>query len=146
MSAEHVRLQLLAQHDRLRKHLERCTRLARLAVYNDFAGAELEAALTSLREEFALHNQAETAAIGELLHGPASWGKLLIDRMFEEHIAEHAAFWELLSGPPAEVAARIDDLADELDAHMAAEERTFLAPATLRDEVLRVRTHAQLEE
>jgi hypothetical protein len=60
--------------------------------------------------------------------------------MLDEHLAEHAAFWELLAGTPAEVAARMDDLADQLDSHMAAEERTFLAPVTLRDDVIRVRT------
>jgi hypothetical protein len=63
--------------------------------------------------------------------------------MFEEHVAEHAAFWVLLSGTRAEVAARIEELADQLDAHMAAEERTFLAPATLRDDVLSARTAAE---
>jgi iron-sulfur cluster repair protein YtfE (RIC family) len=140
MNAEQTRLQLLAQHDRLRAHLETCTRLARFSGGDDLAGSELDEALAALREELAAHNQAEAAIIGELLRGPAPWGKLLVDRMFEEHVAEHAAFWELLSGTRAEVAARIDELADELDAHMAAEERTFLAPGTLREDVLRVRT------
>jgi hypothetical protein len=56
--------------------------------------------------------------------------------MLEEHVAEHAAFWELLSGTQAEVAERIGELAEELDAHMAAEERTFLSPVTLRDDVI----------
>jgi len=140
MNPEQARLQLLAQHDRLRAHLETCTRLARLAGFE----AELDAALASLREALAAHNEAETAIIGELLRGSPSWGKLLIDRMLEEHVAEHAAFWELLSGAPAEVALRIDELADELVAHMAAEERTFLAPGTLREDVIRARTHGPL--
>jgi hypothetical protein len=78
----------------------------------------------------------ETAVIVDLLQGPAAWGSLLIDRMLEEHVAEHAAFWELLSGTQAEVAERIGELAEELDAHMAAEERTFLSPVTLRDDVI----------
>jgi iron-sulfur cluster repair protein YtfE (RIC family) len=143
MTIELKRLQLLAQHDRLRAHLEACTRLAKLAGAGEPADAELDAALASLRDEFAAHNEAETAIIGELLRGPAAWGKLLIDRMFEEHVAEHAAFWELLSGTRAEVAARIEELADELDAHMAAEERTFLAPGTLREDVLRARTRVE---
>jgi iron-sulfur cluster repair protein YtfE (RIC family) len=138
MNPEQVRLQLLAHHTRLRAHLDTCTRLARLA--GPGPDAALDAALALLREAFAAHNEAETAIIGELLHGPASWGKLLIDRMLEEHVAEHATFWELLSGTPAEVASRIDELADELEGHMAAEERTFLAPGTLREDVLRTRT------
>ena len=143
MNAENARRVLIAQHERLREHVQTCTRLAKLYRLGQSTGTELDIALEVLREEFAVHNEAETAVITKLLHGPAAWGSLMIDRMLEEHIAEHAAFWELLSGPRAEVAARIDDLADELDAHMAAEERTFLAPITLRDEVIRVRTREE---
>jgi iron-sulfur cluster repair protein YtfE (RIC family) len=139
MSIEHARLQLLAQHERVRGHLQTCKRLARQAGRDDRAGAELDAALRALREELAAHNEAETAIISDLLRGPSAWGKQLVDRMFEEHVAEHAAFWELLSGTRAEVIARIDELADELDAHMAAEERTVLAPGTLREDVPRAR-------
>ena len=132
MSTEHARLQLLRQHARIRTLVERCVRLSKLAGFDELAGVELDATLTALRDDLSAHNQAETAIIGELLRGPTSWNKQLLDRMFEEHVAEHAAFWELLSGSRAEITARIDELADELDAHMAAEERTFLAPATLR--------------
>lgn len=139
---EHVRLELLAQHDRLRAHLESCARLARLVAHDPTSGDELDVALVALREDLAAHNEAETKIIAELLRGSAPWGKLMIDRMFEEHAGEHAAFWALLSGTRAEVAARIEELADLLDAHMAAEERTFLAPGTLREDVLRARTGA----
>jgi hypothetical protein len=82
----------------------------------------------------------ETAVIAELLQGPAAWSTQMVDRMLEEHVAEHAAFWELLSGTRDEVAERIGELAEELDAHMSAEERTFLSPLTLRDDVIRRRT------
>lgn len=140
MNAEKTRLFLLAQHDQLRAHVQTATRLAKLHRAGHSLGPELDIALEVLREEFAAHNQTETAAVSRLMHGPAAWGSLMIDRMFEEHVAEHAAFWELISGTRSEVAARIDDLADELEAHMAAEERTFLAPMTLRDGVLLART------
>lgn len=140
MNAENTRRFLLAQHDQLRAHVQTATRLAKLHRAGHNPGPELDMALEVLREEFAAHNQTETTAISQLMHGPAAWGSLLIDRMFEEHIAEHAVFWELLSGTRSEVAARIDDLADELEAHMAAEERTFLAPVTLRDDVILART------
>ena len=140
MNAQTIRLLLLAQHERLRERLEACTRLAKLYRLGQHVGPELDLALEALREDFAVHNEVEGTTIRRLLHGPAAWSSLLIDRMLEEHVAEHAAFWELLSGNRAEVVSRIDDLADELDAHMAAEERTFLAPAILRDDVLRVRT------
>ena len=59
--------------------------------------------------------------------------------MLEEHVAEHSAFWDYLKGTRGEVADKISDLAEELDAHMAAEERTFLSPVTLRDDVIQAR-------
>ncbi len=140
MTANEARTTLLAQHEQLRLLLDTCTRLARQQRAGEPVTAELDEALAELRDKFADHNQMETAVIADLLQGPAPWSSLLIDRMLEEHVAEHAAFWELLSGTQAEVAERIGELADELDAHMAAEERTFLSPMTLRDDVIHRRT------
>lgn len=141
MNAEHTRLLLLAQHDRLRDHLRTCTRLAQLYAAGDIQVArDLDLSLEVLRAEFAAHNESESAAVRHLLQGPAQWSALMIDRMLEEHVAEHAAFWDLLSGTRSEVVGKIDDLVEELDAHMAAEERTFLAPVTLREDVIQTRT------
>jgi hypothetical protein len=42
--------------------------------------------------------------------------------------------WSVMNQPAMRIAHQLDDLADELDAHMAAEERTFLA--VLRPDVL----------
>lgn len=143
MNATEARSALLDQHARIRRQLEICTGLAERHRAGQDVGRDLDVAVGRLRDEFSDHNQTETAIIGELLHGPAAWGSLLVDRMLEEHVAEHAAFWELLTGTRAEIASRIDDLAEELDAHMAAEERTFLAPGTLREEVIRSRTRTE---
>ena len=146
MKATEARTTLLAQHEQLRLLLEICTRLAEQQRAGESVTAELDQALAELRDEFADHNQMETAVIAELLQGPAAWGAQMVDRMLEEHVAEHAAFWELLSGTQAEVAERIDELAEQLDAHMAAEERTFLSPMTLRDDVIRRRTRELVSE
>lgn len=140
MNATEARTTLLAQHEQLRLLLETCIRLSRQQRDGDPVAVDLDAALAELRDEFAEHNLMETALIAELLHGPAAWSTLMVDRMLEEHVAEHAAFWELLSGTRAEVAERIEELAEELDAHMSAEERTFLSPMTLREDVIRRRT------
>jgi iron-sulfur cluster repair protein YtfE (RIC family) len=146
MNATEARTTLLAQHDALRQKLEACTGLAKLHRAGQEVTRELDAALGQLRDELAQHNQTETAIIGQLLHGPAAWGSMLVDRMLEEHVAEHAAFWEILSGTHVQIADRIDDLAEELDAHMLAEERTFLSPVTLRDDVIRTRTRKHVSE
>jgi iron-sulfur cluster repair protein YtfE (RIC family) len=144
MNATEARTTLLAQHDAIRQKLEACTGLAKRHRAGHDVTRELDHALGLLREDLAQHNQTETAIIGELLHGPAAWGSLLVDRMFEEHVAEHAAFWAILSGTHTEIAEQIDELAEELDAHMLAEERTFLSPVTLRDDVIRTRTRENL--
>jgi iron-sulfur cluster repair protein YtfE (RIC family) len=144
MNATEARTTLLAQHDAIRQKLEACTGLAKRHRAGNDVNRELDHALEQLREELAQHNQTETSIIGQLLHGPAAWGSLLVDRMFEEHVAEHAAFWTILSGTRGEIAEQIDELAEELDAHMLAEERTFLSPVTLRDDVIRTRTRENL--
>ncbi|HEU4787993.1 MAG TPA: hypothetical protein VFS57_11300 [Gemmatimonadaceae bacterium] len=140
MKAMEARTMLLAQHAALRQQVEVCTRLAKLYREGADVACELDEALAELREQFAEHNQAETEIIAQLLHGPSAWGSLLVDRMLEEHVAEHAAFWDILQGNHDEMASRIDDLAEEIDAHMLAEERTFLSPVTLHDDTIRIRT------
>lgn len=139
MNATEARIRLLAQHERLRQQLQTCSDLARLLRSGEDVAAQLDLALDRLRADFADHNEAETVTIRQLLRRSTTWGALLIERMLEEHVGEHAAFWSLLSGTRGEVVERIDDLAEELDAHMAAEERTFLSPATLRDDVIDAR-------
>jgi hypothetical protein len=42
--------------------------------------------------------------------------------------------WNVMNRPAMQIAHVVDDLAEELDAHMTAEERTFLA--VLRVDVL----------
>ncbi len=139
MNASEARTQLLGQHEELRAILAVCTRYAQLYRSCDVFGGELDEALASLRELFEFHNRTETALVQKFLRGPSAWSSLLVDRMIEEHVAEHAAFGELLSGTRLEVSKRIEELAEELDGHMAAEERTFLSPVTLSEDVIRVR-------
>lgn len=136
MDAGATRMTLLAQHDRLRADLNRCGALARRLRCGEPTQGELDTALTQLRFDFAEHNATESALVGPLLHDSPGWGARLVERMVEEHVAEHTAFWELLAGSAAEIAERMDDLVDELDAHMAAEERTFLSLAVLHPEVI----------
>jgi iron-sulfur cluster repair protein YtfE (RIC family) len=136
MEAEEARTTLIAQHDRIRAHLNGCSMLGRRLRNGEPIQVELDEALAVLRSDFNEHNATESELIRPLLHDSPGWGTVLVDRMLEEHVSEHAAFWELLSGSAEEVAARIDDLVDELDAHMAAEERTFLSPLVLHPDVI----------
>jgi len=103
MNATNARTTLLAQHDQIRRQLEVCTGLAKLHRSGQAVGVRMDAALAELREQLARHNQVETTIIGNLLHGPAAWGSLLVDRMLEEHVVEHVVFWEYLSGTYDEI-------------------------------------------
>jgi iron-sulfur cluster repair protein YtfE (RIC family) len=143
MNAQLARTTLLAQHEQLRDRLADCSALAKQLLEGDPVLGELEVALADLRGALAEHNAFESSMLGPLLGSSLDWGKVLVDRMLEEHIAEHAVFWELLAGTALEVASRMDELVDELDAHMAAEERTFLSPQVLRGDV--IAQHARTE-
>lgn len=127
MDAPHARKILLAQHQTIREELDRCRGLAQRVRGGESSATELELALEQLRDAFSTHNLSESSLIRPLLLGAASWGDQLLERMIEEHLAEHVAMWEVLGRPALVLAVELDDLADELDAHMAAEERTFLA-------------------
>ena len=74
----------------------------------------------------------EEEALGPILARDPAWGPARIARMLEEHAAEHRVLHGLLGAPPLELAARFADIADDLGAHMAAEERTILHPQALR--------------
>ncbi len=134
MDRDAARAKLMSQHDGIRAWLARCSSLAHGFLSGVPIANELDVALTQLRTEFEAHNSTESELVGQLLHGLVGRGPLLLDRMLEEHLAEHAEFWDKLSGTAREVASRIDDLVEELEAHMAAEERTFLSPLVLRCE------------
>jgi iron-sulfur cluster repair protein YtfE (RIC family) len=135
-----VRNRLLAQHERIRADVAECRGFAQRMRDGEPVTADLELALARLRTDFDDHNRTETGLLLPLLlhdsEGRGTRGTRLAERMLEEHAAEHAAFWARLLGPPAAIATRMDELAEELDAHMAAEERTFLSPVLLRDDEL----------
>ncbi|MEO8551964.1 MAG: hypothetical protein ABI678_18435 [Kofleriaceae bacterium] len=127
MDAPHARKLLLAQHAAIRTQLDHCRGIAQRVRHGETAEAELEAALERLRDAFSTHNLSESSLIRPLLIGAASWGDQLLERMIDEHLAEHIAMWEAMGRPALVLATQLDELAEELDAHMSAEERTFLA-------------------
>ena len=140
MNRNTVRNTLLAQHDRIREDVAECRTLAQRLRGGQPVGAEFDLALARLRIDFDEHNRTETGSLLPLLlhasEGRGTRGTLLAERMLEEHAAEHAVFWERLDGPRDLVAAHLEELIEELDAHMAAEERTFLSPVILHDDAI----------
>jgi len=127
MDAAHARKLLLGQHDAIRDQLDLCRGIAQRVRRGESAEVDLEAALDRLRDAFSTHNLSESSLIRPLLIGAAHWGDQLLERMIEEHLGEHIAMWQAMGRPSLVLAVQLDDLAEELEAHMAAEERTFLA-------------------
>jgi iron-sulfur cluster repair protein YtfE (RIC family) len=136
MDRNAVRNTLLAQHERIREDVAACRRLSERFRAGEPVAAELDLALAQLRSDFDEHNRTETSLLLPLLlhasQGRGTRGTQLAERMLEEHAAEHATFWRRIEAPRHDIAVNMDELFEELDAHMAAEERTFLSPLILR--------------
>ena len=128
MQPSEARSVLLDQHRYLRELLARCQAAGRSDPH------ALRAAIDALRVAFAEHNDTEQAWLHPLLQR-ATIGERRIARMVEEHAAEHVVLATLLASAHHATAERIDEIVEELEAHMAAEERTFLSVSVLKDEL-----------
>jgi len=136
MKRSEARTQLLRQHDWLREIMAAAVALGERLLVGEAVREELLRALTELRDALAEHNRDEEAMLENVLRDADAWGPLRVARMFEEHRAEHAAMRDALAGTEIEVAHRFADFSEQLEAHMAAEERTFLSPAVLKDDII----------
>jgi iron-sulfur cluster repair protein YtfE (RIC family) len=138
MNPSEARRVLLAQHAALRKRLELAASIGARLLDGEPVHDSFHEALGGLRDAFTEHNRTEEEMLEPLLRETDAWGPVRIERMLEEHVAEHASVQALLQGPDTELAARMRDVAEELEAHMAAEERTFLSVGVLRDDPVNV--------
>jgi hypothetical protein len=136
MNPSEARQRLLGQHEWLRAMLEQTRVLARRFLAGEPVARALEADLLALREGYAAHNSYELSVLEPMLRDADAYGPVRIARMIEEHGAEHRALEEHVAGTTEEVALHFDDFADLVDAHMAAEERTFLSSQVLRDDIV----------
>jgi hypothetical protein len=128
-----ARARLLEQHERLRDLLGAALALAGRHLSGDAVAVELSATLAELRAAFVAHNELETSLLEPMLLATGTWGPARLERMLEEHAGEHVAFTSFLTRPLDEVAPGMVDFVEEIEAHMAAEERTFLSAAVARE-------------
>lgn len=128
-----ARAMILAQHLELRELLERALVMARRHVAGTAIDRELDELVVSIRDAFAAHNRYESALLTPLLSATGAWGPARIERMVAEHVEEHDVIQAFLARPAHEIVAELGDFVEEIDAHMAAEERTFLSPDVLTD-------------
>lgn len=138
MEPSKARQQLLAEHDELRTLLARAAQIAADILCGVAPPTALHDVLQLCRSSLAAHNASEERLLGPILQHDFAWGQARIDRMFEEHRAEHAEMHAALTGADLKIAPKIADLREMIEAHMAAEERTFLSRKVLRDDVVTV--------
>jgi iron-sulfur cluster repair protein YtfE (RIC family) len=132
LSAASIRAKLLDDHEQLRRLLGAAEELAARQRRQVEPVSELRDALAALRTRLMAHNSSEEALVEPLLAEGDDWAPKRIARMSEEHRAEHAAMVSLLDGDKLRLLAEtLPELAEELRAHMEAEERTFLHPKVL---------------
>lgn len=127
-----ARDQLLAQHQTLRDRMRGTLDLAGRYRAGEPVERALAAAVADLGAAFAAHNDLESSLLEPLLLATGAWGPARLLRMLEEHAGEHTAFTGVLGKPLPEVIVALPELFEDLEAHMAAEERTFLSAAVVR--------------
>jgi hypothetical protein len=136
MNPSETRNQLLQEHSRLRVLVGTAEDAARRLLMGSRDIAPFRLALDELRRAFEQHNTSEEELLLPLLSDADAWGPDRVRRMFEEHVGEHCAMRAALAGDELDIAPRMVDLAEELLAHMDAEERTFLHPSAVRDDII----------
>lgn len=130
-----ARMRLLAEHDELRLLLKRAEQIANNILRGIAPPTALHDVLQLCRNSFAAHNASEEELLAPILMNDCAWGQARVDRMLEEHRAEHAEIRAAFTGSDLKIAPRIGELRELIEAHMAAEERTFLSRVVLREEL-----------
>lgn len=130
-----ARARLLEQHQGLRDRLDLVNGLVRQYASGEAVADALGAAVAGVATAFDEHNAFEETLLTPMLATTDGFADVRIARMVGEHTEEHRAFSAFLASPLSEV-ARWADFAEEIAAHMEAEERTFLHPWVLRDDLV----------
>jgi len=116
--------ELSAQHAQIRRMMIRC---------EGTSGPALWEAVDDLRVVLDAHNEYEERALLPLLRELDAFGEVRIDYMIDNHVHEHRAMAEQLR---TESPAALRVALDRLHMHLEAEERTFLTPRVLRDDIV----------
>jgi hypothetical protein len=131
-----ARARLLEQHQDLRDRLGRVTLLVKDLLAGLPVADALGVAVAGVATAFDEHNAFEETLLTPMLAATDAFSDVRIARMVGEHTEEHRAFSAFLASPLPAVAAGWADFAEEISAHIEAEERTFLHPWVLRDDLV----------
>jgi hemerythrin HHE cation binding domain-containing protein len=127
--------ELLAQHDEIRRMMHRCELLADELDASKIEPGDLLREVARLRVAFDVHNKFEEQLLRPILRDADAFGEVRVDRMIDDHVGEHRAMRVGLgSAVTTELRATLQKLRD----HLAAEERYFLSPKVMRDDLVTV--------
>ena len=126
--------ELKHQHDHLRAMMDRCENIADDLDLGRAQASDLTREVGKLRIAFDAHNKFEEELLRPMLRELDAFADVRIEQMVADHVGEHRAIRSHLDGPTAELRACLY----ELRAHLVAEERYFVTPRVLRDDVVTI--------
>jgi hypothetical protein len=140
MSLDEIRTMLLQQHAALRVKIEQARRGAELWAEGEWTRDEMQECLTELADELRAHNTCEERLLRDVIPTIDAWGGARAEVMTEVHLDEHRNLCAGLIGGTISEDARSGTtsillLLDAMLEHMKHEERIFLAPDVLTDDV-----------
>ena len=133
MTPKEVLDQLMKQHSTLRAMMDQCDQLADELDAGRGSSSVLLREVSRLRLAFEAHNKFEESVLRPILREADAFGEVRIDRMVADHVGEHRAMRDrLVDGPTGELRATVATLRD----HLETEERYFLSPRIVRDDLV----------
>ncbi|MBI4510503.1 MAG: hemerythrin domain-containing protein [Deltaproteobacteria bacterium] len=137
-----ARARLLAQHEELRGIIDGAEEMTARLVAGKATGDEVRRKLAELDRALHDHNAEEETILEPLLRTVDAWGPVRIEQMLTEHAREHGIFRqtldEIVASPPSHMAGAIRGLVADLRRHIEHEERSFLNPELLKDDLVTV--------
>ncbi|HEY6037924.1 MAG TPA: hemerythrin domain-containing protein [Kofleriaceae bacterium] len=125
MDRSHALEILLSQHAALRELIDACTELE--------SAADLERAVARLRLAFEDHNRYEETVLRPILSDVDAFDTVRIERMLADHVSEHRALADRMATLSRDA---LQALLATLRDHLATEERYFLSPRVVRDDLV----------
>ena len=128
MNRTDILTKLLGQHATLRALMDECDRLIAAA-----AVVEVERVIARLSVAFDAHNHFEESVLEPILIDIDAFDAVRLARMLSDHESEHRTLHERLG---ALEPGTVRDMLATLRHHLEAEERYFLSPRVVRDDLV----------
>jgi iron-sulfur cluster repair protein YtfE (RIC family) len=129
----HALAELEAQHEAIRKLMERCEVLADELDAGRMEAEHLTREVVRLRLALDTHNRFEEQILRPVLREEDAFADVRIDRMVEDHVGEHRAMRDQLDATETRILRETLKL---LRAHLEGEEQYLLNAKVLHDDLV----------